>query len=59
MIQTRKFNSDAQDVCMESFCKAYLRKYLIMEPTCYKSTSNSSPIDFFITDNSISFKIYV
>ena len=56
MIQTRKFNSDVQDVCMQSFCKAYLLKYLIMEPTCYKSTNNLSPIDLFITNNSLCFQ---
>ena len=45
------YNADINETNMSSFCKIYHLIDTIKEPTCFKSPSNPSCIDLFLTNN--------
>ena len=45
------YNADINETNMSSFCKIYHLIDIIKEPTCFKSPSNPSCIDLFLTNN--------
>ena len=44
------FNSEVSEVCLDSFPSQHDLKNLVKEKTCFKSVSNSSCIDLFLTN---------
>ena len=51
------FNSEVSEVCLDSFPSQHDLKNLAKEKTCFKSVSNSSCIDLFLTNEVFYFQI--
>ena len=50
------FNAQASDTSVKDFCDVYSFKYLINEPTCYKSPNNLKCLDLMLINRQHSFQ---
>ena len=56
ILLTEDFNAERHDDCLESFLYQRELKSLVKEKTCFKSISNPSCIDLFLTNTALSFQ---
>ena len=56
ILLTGDFNAEIHDNYLESFLYQHELKNLVKEKTCFKSISNPSCIDLFLTNNALSFQ---
>ena len=56
ILLTEDFNAERHDDCLESFLCQRELKSLVKEKTCFKSISNPSCIDLFLTNTALSFQ---
>ena len=53
---TGDFNVEIYDYYLESFLYQHELKSLVKQKTCFKSISNPSCVDWFLTNNALSFQ---
>ena len=56
ILLTGDFNAEIHDNYLQSFLYQHELKSLVKEKTCFKSISNPSCIDLFLTNNALSFQ---
>ena len=56
VLLTGDFNSEIAEPCMDSFLQQHGRTSLVKEKACFKSITNPTCIDLFLTNSNLSFQ---